>query len=175
MVLTGKIVVPYSNAHLNDLFRGFKKNPNYINEHLDNIERLSKNLCICQYWSNKEAVWHFHEIREFFDAKKTEWEFEPNSFGELFDSSLGIRNTMLLYKMIPLPKEWKLGYRQDPMFGILYPKSKIKNNMYSLMEDVFNFQNQLKSDFSLYKSFKVNLMRSMNKLKNNKEMLKVIK
>jgi hypothetical protein len=175
MVLSGQIVVPYSNAHLNDLFRGFQKNPNYIDGHLDNIERLTKNLCICQYWGNKNIVWHFREIREFFNQKNTEWEFEPNSFDELFDSDLGIPNPLLLYKMIPLPKEWKLGYQQDPMFGIIYPKSKTENNMYALMEDIFNFQSRLKSDFSLYKSFKANLMRSINKLKNNKEMLKAIK
>jgi hypothetical protein len=175
LVLSGQIVVPYSNAHLNDLFRGFQKNPNYIDGHLDNIERLTKNLCICQYWGNKNTVWHFREIREFFNEKNTEWEFEPNSFDELFDSDLGIPNPLLLYKMIPLPKEWKLGYQQDPMFGIMYPKSKTENNMYALMEDIFNFQSRLKSDFSLYKSFKANLMRSINKLKNNKEMLKAIK
>lgn len=27
LILTGKIIIPYSNAHLNDLFRGFQKNP----------------------------------------------------------------------------------------------------------------------------------------------------
>lgn len=41
------IHVPYSNAHLRDLLRGYKKNPKYIKGHLEIIERLTNNLCIC--------------------------------------------------------------------------------------------------------------------------------
>jgi hypothetical protein len=171
LVLENKITVPYSNAHLNDLFRGFQKNPNYIDGHLDNIEKLTNNLCICQYWGRKETTWHFREIREFFNEKQTEWEFEVSSFDDLFTD---MPNFYLHFKLVPLPKEWKLGY-QDPMFGIMYPKSKIENNYYALFEDIFNFQSRLKTDYSLYKTFKAYLIKSMNKLKNNKEMLKSIK
>jgi len=171
LVLNGQITVPYSNAHLNDLFRGFQKNPNYIDGHLNNIERLTKNLCICQYWGRKETTWHYREIKEFFKEKESEWEFEPNSFDDLFSD---IPNFYLPFKHLPLPKEWKLAYK-DPMFGVMYPKSKIENNMYALMEDIFNLQSRLKSDYSLYRSLKSYLINSMNKLRNNKEMLKSIK
>lgn len=172
LVLNGQITVPYSNAHLNDLFRGFQKNPNYVYGHLNNIEKLTKNLCICQYWGRKETTWHYREIREFFNEKQTEWEFEFESFDDLFDE---IPNVYLPFKLIPLPKEWKIAYQQDSMFGIMYPKSKIENTYYSLFEDIFNFQSRLKSDFGLYKAFKAHLIRSVNKIKNNKEMLKAIK
>ncbi len=69
LIVDGKIDVPYSNAHINDLYRGFMKNPKFIEGHLDNIERLTKNLCICQYWGEKAAIWHYRGIREFFKSK----------------------------------------------------------------------------------------------------------
>ena len=174
LILENKIVVPYSNAHLNDLFRGFQKNPNYIDGHLENIERLTKNLCICQYWNRKESTWHYRKIKEFFNEKKTEWEFESNSFEELFKDS-GLPNLFLPFKFIELQKEWKLGYSQDPMFGVMFPKSRIENTVYSLMEDIYNFQLALKSDYSLYKNFKAYLIKSISKLKNNKEYMKSIR
>lgn len=53
-LLTSKrIITAYSNAHLNDLFRGFQKNPTYIDGHLLNIQHFTNNLCICQYWGEK--------------------------------------------------------------------------------------------------------------------------
>lgn len=172
MILNKEITVPYSNAHLNDLFRGFQKNPNYIKGHLNNIEKLSNNLCICQYWGRKETTWHYREIGEFFDDKKKDWEFEPETFEELFDENPIMEVTANMYKLIELPKNWKLGYQKEPLFGIMYPKSKTENNMYALMVDIYNFQHRLKTDYSLYKTFKSHLIRSMNKLQNNKEMLK---
>ena len=51
LIIENKIYVPYSNAHLNDLYRGYKKNPEYVNGHLETISRLTKNLCLFQYWN----------------------------------------------------------------------------------------------------------------------------
>ena len=174
LVLTEKIRVPYSNAHLNDLFRGYQKNSNFIEGHLANIEQLTNNLCICQYWNRPEATWHFRNIFEFFDEKKNEWEFESNSFDELFTDN-GIPNYAFAYKFVQLDKSWKLGYIQDPMFGVMYPKARIENTAYALMEDIYNFQLRLKSDYSLYKNFKAYLIKSIMKLKNNKEYIKSIR
>ncbi len=174
IVLEEKIIVPYSNAHLNDLFRGFQKNPNFIEGHLRNIQDLTKNLCVCQYWNREEATWHNRNIFEFFEEKKSEWEFEPQSLDELFKDS-GIPNILLPFKLIDLDKSWKQGYSHDPMFGIMFPNARTQNTAYSLMEDIFNFQFRLKSDYSLYKKFRAYLIQSINKLKTNREYLKSIK
>lgn len=167
MAIKNQIVVPYSNAHLNDLFRGFQKNPIYVEGHLANIKKLSKNLCICQYWNRKDVTWHYRDVSEFFEEKKNEWDFQPNSLDELFDGT-GLPNLLLPFKLIQLEKNWKLGYKADPMFGVMYPKSKINNTAYSLMEDIYNFQIRLKSDYSLYKSFKNYLIKGISKMNNNK-------
>jgi len=173
-LLTEKhIVTAYSNAHLNDLFRGYKKNPTYIDGHLANIKSFTDNLCICQYWGEKTAKWHYRDIFDFFNEKVTEWEFEPNSYDDLFKDEPLIRQTIELYKLIPLPPEFKKGYI-DPMFGIMFPLSKIHNNQYALQSDIYNFQSRLKSDYGLYKSFRTYLLTSLQKVKNNKDLIKSV-
>jgi len=177
LIITNKFDVPYSNAHLNDLFRGFQRNPNYIDGHLKNIEELTKNLCICQYWGKNHVIWHYRNVREFFESKKDEWEDNPSSFDDIWDFGDGfsMQNPIKFMKEIPLPPDWKKIYSIDPIFGVMYPKSKTDNNYLALMEDIFDFQEKLKSDYSLYRAFKSYLIKSINKLNNNKEMLKTVK
>lgn len=163
----------YSNAHLNDLFRGYQKNPSYIDGHLSNIQSFTNNLCICQYWGQKEVKWHYRNIFEFFNEKVSEWEFEPNSYDNLFENEPLLKRTLELYKLIPLPREFKKGY-VEPMFGIMFPLSKIYNNYFALQSDIYNFRTRLKSDYRLYKAFRTYLLRSLNKLKSNKEFIKSI-
>lgn len=167
------ILTAYSNAHLNDLFRGYQKNPTYIDGHLANIQALTDNLCICQYWGEKEAKWHHRDIFEFFKEKVDEWEFEPNSYDNLFDDEPLMRQAIELFKLIPLPPEFKKGY-VEPMFGIMFPLSKVHNNQYALQSDIYNFQSRLKSDYGLYKSFRAYLLTGLNKIKNNKELIKSV-
>lgn len=175
LIMSGKYDAPYSNAHLNDLFRGYQKDPNFVEEHLKNIKRLTKDLCICQYWDNFDATWHYRDVNEFFNEKVNEWEFEPKSFEDLMSfDDMDIPNPINLYKLIPLPKEFKDAYK-EPMFALMYPKSKINSNHYSLMEDIFDFQSRLKSDYSLYKSFKSYLVQNLAKFRKNPEMSKAIK
>lgn len=174
LIESGEIITPYSNAHLNDLFRGYQKNPNYIDGHLKNIEKLSNNLCICQYWNYSNVTWHYRNIFEFFNEKKEEWDLEADSLWELLES-VGLPTFQLqLYKSVPLDKNWKKGYT-DPMFGIMFPRSKKENSAYALIEDIYGFQHKLKTDYSLYKKFKTYLIHNINKLKNNKEYLKSVR
>jgi len=168
-----QILTAYSNAHLNDLFRGYQKNSTYIDGHLKNIESLTDNLCICQYWGEKTAKLHYRNIFEFFNDKVNDWEFEPTSYDDLFEDEPFMRQTIELFKLIPLPPEFKKGYT-EPMFGIMFPLSKIHNNQYALQSDIYNFQSRLKSDYGLYKSFKRHLLSSIHKIKNNKEFIKSI-
>jgi len=165
-----KIVTAYSNAHLNDLFRGYKKNPTYIEGHLNNIKSFTNNLCICQYWGEKAVRWHFKNIFEFFKEKVRDREFEPISYDYLFEGEPLMQQTLELHKLIPLPAEFKKAY-VDPMFGIIFPLSKIHNNQYALQSDIYNFQSRLKSDYGFYKSFKTQLLTSLHKIKNNKELI----
>jgi hypothetical protein len=61
------------------------------------------------------------------------------------------------------------------MFGLMYPKSRKENNYLALMEDIFDFQSRLKSDYGLYKSFKAYLVQNLNKNRNNPQIYKALK
>lgn len=165
-----KIITAYSNAHLNDLFRGYQRNPDYIDGHLNNIKKFTDDLCICQYWGEKNAIWHNRDIFKFFQEKVDEWEFEPDSYDDLFKDEPLMKSALELHKLVPLPPEFKKGY-VEPMFGILFPLSRIHNNQYALQSDIYNFQSRLKSDFGFYKAFKTYLLTNLNKIKNNPRFL----
>ena len=174
LLLTNKkLITAYSNAHLNDLFRGYQKNQNYVLGHLGHIKSLTDDLCICQYWGEKGVKWHYRNIFEFFEQKAEEWKFEPDSYEDLFRHEPLMREAMELYKLVPLPTDFKKGYT-EPMFGIMFPLSKIYNNQYALQSDIYNFHSRLKSDYGLYKSFKSFLLAGLNKLKNNRELINSI-
>jgi hypothetical protein len=174
LVIENKIDVPYSNAHLNDLYRGYEKNPEYVNGHLETISRLTKNLCLCQYWNQPLATWHMRDVFEFFEEKKEDREFESETFEELLSKN-NLPNAALMYKLVPLDKNWKLAYSQDPMFGIMFPKSRIENNGYALIQDIYEFQHRLKTDYALYKNFKSYLAKSVLKLNNSQAYIKSIR
>ncbi|WHT39700.1 hypothetical protein QNH98_03180 [Myroides sp. mNGS23_01] len=174
LLSNGKLITAYSNAHINDLFRGYKKNPTYIQGHLQSIKFFTNNLSICQYWGQNKVTWGYRDISTFFNDKLKEWEFEPNSYEELFKDEPILRSTMEFTKLIPLPSEFKKGYSQEPFWGIMFPLSKIHNNQYSLQADIYNFQSRLKSDYGLYKAFRTKLLTSLNKNKKNKDFIKNI-
>jgi hypothetical protein len=167
------VLTAYSNAHLNDLFRGYQKNPAYIDGHLTNIQTFTDNLCICQYWGEKQAKWHYRDIFKFFKEKIDEWEFESCSYDTLFEDEPSLQQAMESFKLIPLPPEFKKGY-VEPIFGIMFPLSKIYNNHYALHSDLYNFQFRLKTDYGLYKSFRTYLLTGLNKIRNNKELAKSV-
>ena len=156
----GTIISPYSNAHMNDLHRGFLKNPDFIEGHLSTIERLTKNLCIVQYWGEKEAKWHYRDPREFFNSTVEEIDQTAESFSQLltrFDDPLitvlgKLKNEIL--RMQPVDKKFKDIYRVDPVFNLIYPRTKIEMNMLAMCEDLYDFSFRIKRDFTLYKTFR---------------------
>lgn len=161
-----QLFTAYSNAHINDLFRGYQKNPTYVEGHLKNIEYLTNNNCVCQYWNQSNVVFHKRNIFEFFNEKNKEWEFETETYDELISDVPLLRMQAELKKNIPLPENFKKGY-SEPIFALMFPLSKIYNNQYSLEADLYAFQNKFKSDYSLYKTIKKFLALSLKKLKNN--------
>jgi DNA-binding transcriptional regulator GbsR (MarR family) len=169
------IIVPYSNAHLNDLYRWYCKDQSFTDGHLENIKQLTNNLCICQYWNQKNAVFHYRDVNEFFKEKVNDYETEISTFEEIFDLDPELLNFIKHSKLFPLPNTWRKLYQQDPIFGIIYPKTKIENNFYALMEDIFNFQYRLKTDYSLYKTFRTKLLNSLNQLKGNQVIITTTK
>lgn len=154
LIVKDKISVPYSNAHLNDLHRGYLKNPAYIEKHLATIDAFTKNLCICQYWGDKEALWHRRNVREFFDSKKSDYNEEPQTWQDLIKDYPHMQLTMALKRLNPLPPKMRKAFK-DPMFAAIFPLSEIHNTEAALVEDVFNLNIKMKSDYGFYKSLKI--------------------
>ena len=170
LINSGKITVPYSNAHLNDLFRGYLKNPEYINGHLSALDAFTKDLCICQYWGDDKALWHRRNVREFFESKKSDFEEDSQTLAELIKGNSHMEQTIERKKRVPLPPKMRKGFK-DPMFASIYPLSKIYNTEAALVEDIFNLRIKLQTDYAFYKSLKNYLIKNG---KDNAELLKSV-
>lgn len=159
-ILDSKITVPYSNAHISDLHRGYIKNPSFTPAHLATIRRLTHDLCIVQYWGEKDVRWHYRDPEEFLRSTTEDSDRMTTSFAELmnFDddptiSALNnIRNTLL--SLQPVPAAFKQIYAADPIFNLMYPRTKASMNMLALCEDIYDFSNKIKEDYTLYKHYR---------------------
>ena len=176
LIVSEKITTPYSNAHINDLLRGYANNPIYIPQHLNTIKRLTNNLCIVQYWGDTQSTWHYRDVDEFFHSALNEKGRTSNSFLELMDcDDTGlIRKAMEMYRFIHVPSNFKEIYKAAPIFNLMFPQTKSEMNMLALMEDIYNFSNNAKKDYSLYKSLKVYINQSKTKLKQQNKLFKGI-
>lgn len=182
-IMSGKIICPYSNAHLNDLIRGYKKNASFITGHLNIIEELTNNLCICQYWKQNKPLWHIRPVKEFFDSAIEEKELEWQSFDDLLDEKFEISESLSLnpltimkplLQMKPVPADFKQIYNNDLIFSIIYPRTRIEMTEYALCCDLYNFSMMLHKDFSLYRSLRKFLIQTLNKYRQNLQLIKTV-
>lgn len=182
LIISDKITVPYSNAHLNDLHRGYLKNPTYIEKHLSTLDAFTKDLCICQYWGDNKALWHRRNVREFFESKKSDYEEDFFTWQDLIKDIPHMQFTMEIKKLNPLHPNMKKGFK-DPMFAAIFPLSKIYNTEAALVEDIFNLNIKMKSDYGFYKSLKIYAIQNAKKSpelarsipQNNKDILPHLK
>ena len=158
LILDGEISVPYSNAHINDLYRGYVKDKSYTPGHLANISRLTKDLCLTQYWGEKDVRWHHREPAGFLDQIIEE--SPPSDFRSLMKTEdfpevnalVDARNRLL--ENTPLPDTFLELYKFDPLYNTIFPRCKTAPNLLSLMEDIFYLSYTMKTDYTLYKSLR---------------------
>lgn len=182
LILNREIITPYSNAHINDLLRGYEKNKEYIEGHLSIIEKLTNNLCIVQYWGEKSVKWHFRSIHNFFNSSLE----EPCSYANSFSSLLDFLKDdypeieflwdaqLSILKNQKLPLEFKDVYKIAPVFNLIFPTSKSELNMLALCEDLLSFANNVKKDYSLYKAMRNFLNQSRIKFKEQPKIFRKI-
>ncbi len=63
-----------------------------------------------------------------------------------------MQNTIL--RLQPVPASFKQIYTVDPIFNLMYPRTKVEMNMLALSEDIYDFSNKIKTDFNLYKYYR---------------------
>jgi hypothetical protein len=153
-------ITPYSNAHINDLVRGYAKDPSYTPGHLLNITRLTNNLCLTQYWGEQQVRWHIRDPKEYLEATIEEQDTTATSFSTLFSSfdspiitaANELRNTV--FKLTRVPEAFKKIYTLNPIFNSIYPRTKVDMNLLALCEDIFEFSRKIKTDYTLYKNYR---------------------
>ncbi|RZJ89295.1 MAG: hypothetical protein EOO20_11380 [Chryseobacterium sp.] len=159
LILSSEVMSPYSNAHINDLSRGYLKNPSYTPGHLTNISRLTGNLCMMQFWGDKNVCWKFRNPEEVLRSVLDYKDDNPENYEELFDN-VEFEGAKELFKiqlkvleLTPVPVAFKQIYAYDPIFSNMYPRTKVHMNNLALCQDLYSFSLKIKSDFTLYKSF----------------------
>lgn len=179
-ILHDKIITPYSNAHINDLVRGYEKNPNYIQGHLATLQKLTKNLCLVQYWGEKNTRWHYRDVFEFFNSALEELGTSPKSFSDLFKSfednipelsTLWEMQLSLLHSQ-KMPEGFKDLFKENPAFGLMFPRTKREMNALAFCEDLYEFATNSKKDYSVYKALRNYVNQSRLKLKNQPGLFK---
>jgi hypothetical protein len=171
------IITPYSNAHINDLLRGYDRNPDFIEKHLSTLKRLTNDLCIVQYWGNDNTTWHYRDVKEFFNSALEDAEFSTkSSFRELLDfDETGLWEQQLLkLELTKMPENFKDLFKINPVFSSIFPRTKIELNALSFCEDIYEFSNNAKKDYSLYKSLRVFVNQSRIKLTKSPNLVKEI-
>ncbi|MBN4062016.1 MAG: hypothetical protein COA57_08160 [Flavobacteriales bacterium] len=173
LISDNKIICPYSNAHINDLLRGHFKNPDYIPKDLETLKRLTNNLCIVQYWGNSQTTWHYRDVNEFFNSALDDKEVTAKSFIELadWDETGLLRKYLETLRLLPVPSNFKEIYKASPVFNLMFPRTKTEMTFLSLCEDLYDFSNNAKKDYSLYKSLRTYVNQVKAKLKKQQQML----
>jgi len=161
LIIDNKIIAPYSNAHISDLYRGYLKNSSYIDSDLEIIQKITNGLCLTQYWGENSARWHYRSPLDFFQDMLNESNFPKKDFSELFsfdDTSPVLENMgkaqLNLLRLQQLPKEFKSIYQQDNIFSLIFPKSRIEMNLLALCADIYDLSFKMQKDFALYKSLR---------------------
>jgi hypothetical protein len=160
LITDSSIIAPYSNGHINDLIRGYEKDPSFTPGHLANITRLSRNICIAQYWGESKAKWHIREPEGFLHSRIEESNNIASSYGALYDTLNEPLATMAFelkktsQRLTPVPANFKSIYATNPIFNAMYPRTKIEMNMLALCEDLYAFGFNINNDFQLYKHYR---------------------
>jgi hypothetical protein len=169
LILDKKIISPYSNAHINDLLRGYSNNPSFIPNHLNTLMRLTNMLCIAQYWGNSKTTWHYRNVEDFFNEALEDNGVVAKSFCDLIPFNGGglVDQLHALLRSTPVPENFKEIYKASPIFELMFFRTKKEMNLLSMCEDLYDFSNSIKKDYSLYKSLRTYFNQTKAKLKNH--------
>jgi hypothetical protein len=176
-----KIVVPFSNAHLNDLMKSYKKGERErVSNALNFISFVTQNICLSQYWNEENSIWHFRNPNEYFESliedEKENSIISIESITEIF-SKYGMGNIFEMYKLIPHNINFKQCEVSKIPFVSLLKKAKVENSIYAVMEDFFEITNEIKNNPSFYNELRsyftsyIKLDPNVNNVENVIELL----
>lgn len=161
LIAQKKVIAPYSNAHISDVYRGYLKNADYIKNDLSIIKRLTNNFCIVQYWGEDSARYHYRNPVDFFVSMADDTLLSRKSFAQVLTTNNDMPLIDSLWEQIKiflktekLHANFKEIYHQAPIFDSIFTQSKLHMNLFSLCEDIYNFSYRIQQDYALYKDFR---------------------
>jgi hypothetical protein len=152
--LSQDLIIPYSNAHLNDLLKSYNKGERHrVGESLKFISELTQNVCLTQYWNEENAIWHLRDPVEYFedilfngdgvDTSTLETILEPLTeygIGSIFD----------IFKTLPHNIDFTQLESYNSALSLFFRKSRQDNSVYAVMEDFISLYNDLKTNPTVY-------------------------
>jgi len=155
--ITDRIIIPYSNAHLNDLIHSYQKGERKrVEESLAFLSKLTGDVCLSQYWNEEFAKWHIREPSEFFYSILGD---EPNAFDnwETFEESLkdvGIDKVFNMFKFIPHGMDFIQIEKHNPFFASLFPRAQEEDSMYAVIQDIYGLFLKISNNPTVYNELK---------------------
>ncbi|WP_138990810.1 hypothetical protein [Larkinella sp. C7] len=150
-------VIPYSNAHLNDLYKSYVKGENErVQNSLNFISLLTNNICLTQYWGDEYPKWHSRLAVEHFNTLIENNEVNFNVFDTLFEGSNEDSVAILYkgifdsYKLLPHNINFIDLKNSQPFFASLFQCSQIENSMYAVIKDVICLFKEIYNNPSVY-------------------------
>jgi hypothetical protein len=174
LITNNSIITPYSNAHINDLIRGYNNNPTFISKHLETLKRLTNNLCIVQYWGHSNTTWHFRDVEDFFYSALEDIETTPKSFKDLMNQTELSESRFEALRLTPIPPNIKDSYKAYPIFSAMFPRTMTEMNLLAMCEDLFEFYQTIKKDYILFKSLRTFVNESRAELKKQENIFRGI-
>jgi len=152
-----KLIIPYSNAHLKDLMKSYKKGERErVLDSLSYVSELTKNVCLAQYWNEKNAKWHLRDPIEFFNSMLQDNLDSLKSWEDVIHplKKCGIDKIFDIYKFQPHGMDFKEIEKYSPFFASLFPKARAKNTMYAVIQDIFDMLSKINSNPTVYKELR---------------------
>lgn len=144
---------PYSNAHLRDLLNGYPSNKAYIDSDLELLSAVSRNVCVTQYWGEDNPKFHNREVQEHFWDIESDKDIQTQSFEEYFNGiSPAMAAVLKIYENVPL--NFHLPQDSNPVFRQIFSNAIMEQSMYGLMQDIFELQKSMFSDYTVYKEIR---------------------
>jgi hypothetical protein len=166
-IVKANIIVPYSNAHLEDLKRGYVKSIEFIDGDLNTLSRLTNNLCIVQYWGSKETVLETRDACEFFYSMVDDSISLKETFSALIeDMPPTVQSIFNIYKLFPVPDNLIEAQEKSPIVANMFSGITPNSNYFDLIENFYSYMYNLHSDNKVYKNLKKTLSEGLKLIKD---------
>jgi len=149
-----KLVIPYSNGHLNDLMKSYKKGERErVEQSLKFLSLLTQDVCLTQYWNEESAKWHYRNPEEYFSSLIEDGNgVDSTSFESILTplKEFGLDKIYDILKIFPHNINFEQLEEHNSFFSIFFKRAKNVNSMFAVIQDFFDLTNEMKTNPVVY-------------------------